>query len=387
MAVLKDPRWTSYPGLRSFGDEEAEALRRVLSRGALYRGAGLQGPEEVEACERELAALTGRRFAVLLNSGTSALSAALKAAGVQRGDEVVVAGFGWLTDVSAVVDLGAVPVIAPIGDDLTVDVAALEACLSERTRAVVPIHPCGLPCDLDGVRAIAAARGVAVVDDGCQALGARSGGVPLGGGTAASILSFQSFKIVTCGEGGGLVTDDEDVYLAAVRYHDAGLDRFAHLSTRRYDGPVGVGLNLRLTELQAALLRVQLRRLPGLLQRLGQVRARMKDALGDWLGRGFEVVEPRVGTSGNGTFLVLRAPDPGALQTFVQRMSMAGVPCQPALSDRYHAAVGWLRYLEDQGIPHRAVGGERSVAHLGRLAMIDVQPYATDEMIEGIARA
>ena len=141
---------------------------------------------------------------------------------------------------STVLEVGAIPVFAPIGADLTLDARHVEAATSPRTAAVTVIGSCGLAADIGRIRESMGSRRIPVVEDACQSLGARHEDASR---SDVTIVSFQAFKIVTGGEGGALVTDDEAVYRAALQYHDAGLSRFAHTGERSWK-PQGIGLNL-----------------------------------------------------------------------------------------------------------------------------------------------
>lgn len=385
---MLDPEWVGYPGARVIGEAEHKAVVDVLARRTLYRGAGLNEPREVSAVEVELARRLGRRFALTFNSGTSALVAGLVALGVGEGDEVIVPGYGWLTDVSAVLHLKAVPVLCPIGADLNIDPARIPECLTPRTKAITPVHACGRACDLDLVRA--AAPGVSVLDDACQALGATSGGRPVGGeGTAATVLSFQSFKIITAGEGGALVTDDEELYVAAVRYHDAGLSRFAHAAASRGAPmqPIGVGLNLRMSELTAALLRVQLGRLEEVRAGQRAARERLSAAFAPAFEAGLLEEAPQgPGTEDNGTFLLLTARDGDAARGLHRALAALGVPLVHGIEDALHTSPGWAAYMQDQGFPFRSVGLEATRAILERTLFLQVNPDQSPESLDRLRR-
>jgi 8-amino-3,8-dideoxy-alpha-D-manno-octulosonate transaminase len=371
--------WIGFAGARAISDEEREAVASVLSRRTLYRGRGLAPPEEASLCEAELAELLGRRYVVLMNSGTSALLAALRAVGVGPGDEVILPGYGWLTDVTTVLHLGAVPVFAPLGPDLNLDPARLEACFSERTRAVAPVHACGRPFDLPAVAEIARRRGVPLVEDACQCLGGRIDGRLVGTEGQAAVFSFQAFKIVTAGEGGAMATDDEALYLSALRFHDAGLARFSLPSLSRSRAgpegqvPVGVGLNLRMSELGAALLRVQLRRLPELLGRLTRARTALLETFSEAFAAGvLRACPPRQGVEENGTFLQLKAPDARVARRMTEALCARGVPVRLAAAAPLHALPGWLEYLDRHGYAYRVVDRESSLDVLNRTLLLEV---------------
>lgn len=364
--------WIAFAGARGVGDEELAAVEGVLRRRTLYRGAGLAPPVEVDALERELGEALGRRYALTLNSGTSALVAGLKAMGVGRGDEVVLPSYGWLTEVSAVLELGAIPVLAPIGWDLNLDPSRLGEAVTPRTKAVMCIGACGLACDVARLRDVTRATHVPLLEDACQALGARRPGER----SDVEVHSFQAFKIVTGGEGGALVTDDEAVYRAALCYHDAGLSRFAQAGERSLK-PVGVGLNLRMSEIVAALVRVQLRRLPSTLERLAAARDQMVRVLTEsHLGLRVRTAPP---AEDNGTYVVVTCPSPEIATQVRAALHASGCPIELAAKDDLHCATGWLEYLTRERFEHRAVGLEASLAVLERTLTLPIN-WAQDEV-------
>ncbi len=367
--------WLGLPGLRAMGDEERQALERVLARGALYRGAGLAPPEEVEGCEEELARLVGRKHVLMLNSGTSALLAALHALGVGEGDEVIVPSYGWLTNVSSVLYVGATPVFVPVGPGVCVDTSFLEQALSPRTKAITPIHACGWPCDMETLRGFARKHGLAVLDDASQALGSSA---TWGDVTA---YSFQSFKIVTGGEGGALATDDTSLYLSAVRFHDSGLSRMARHRPKPmgYEVPVGVGLNLRMSELEAALIRVQLRRLPHIRESLKKASRALLDAFAPALASGgVRHLTPPAGATDNGTFLLFEAADARTAHAFDAALRQAGCHIHLVSKDRTHGLPGWLEYLETNNLPHRVVGRDVALERSERVLALHVNWALTE---------
>jgi 8-amino-3,8-dideoxy-alpha-D-manno-octulosonate transaminase len=382
MASSIGSEWRALPGLRALGAAEENALKRVLERRALYRGDGIAPPCEVREAERELAARYGRRHALLFNSATSALHAALHALGVGRGDEVIVPGYGWITNLSVVLQLGATPVLAPVTSGLSIDPASVERCLSSKTRAVTRVHALGLPAAKVSIGSIP------LLDDACQALGTEMNGRPAGSDALMSVLSFQAYKLITSGEGGCLLTDDDALYTRAVRFHDAGLARFAHSAPGAASEPIGIGLNLRMSELTAAVLRAQLERLDGLVAQQRAAYARMVEAFQPWSSRGWaRVVEPPTGGTGNGTTLVLEAESAERAARLAAAMRQHGVGVVYALEDRLHTQPGWVAYLEAQSLPHRVVERQRSDAIIARTLMLDVNAALTSASWDALRRS
>ena len=232
------------------GEEERAAVDRVLLSGGLA-----QGPE-VAAFEEEFAAVVGDRACVAVNSGTSALHLALLALGVGPGDEVVVPSFTFAATANAVALTGAVPVFADI-DEATfcLDPAAVEAAVTPATRAVMPVHLYGQPADMTALQEVAERHELLVLEDAAQAHAARWRGEPVGSLGSAGAFSFYPTKNMTAGEGGMVTTADPEVERRVRLLRNQGMEK-------RYANEV-VGFNSRMTDLHAAIGRVQLRRLAG----------------------------------------------------------------------------------------------------------------------------
>jgi len=229
--------------------ELLEAAGRVLDSCRF-----ILGPEG-QALEGELAAFCGAQHGVGVNSGTDALLLALKAVGVQPGDEVITPAFSFVASASTIVMAGAVPVFVDIDPEtFNLDPARIEAAITPRTRAVVPVHLYGQPAAMDAVAAIARRYTLSVVADAAQAVGARYAERGVGAWGDAVCLSFYPTKnLGACGDGGMVLTTRDDVAERVRLLRDHGAPRkYTH---------VELGYSSRLDELQAALLRVKLKRL------------------------------------------------------------------------------------------------------------------------------
>ncbi len=230
------------------GDEERAAVDRVLQSGMLVSG------KEVAAFESEFAALCGTTHGVAVGSGTAALHVGLMAAGIGPGDEVIVPSFTFAATANAVRMAGAEPVFAEIEDDtygLTAD--SIRAALTPRTAAVMPVHLFGHPALMPEILDVASEAGIVVFEDAAQAHGATVDGRPVGGLGLWGAFSFYPTKNMTTGEGGMITTNDPDVAHRARLLRNQGMEqRYVH------DIP---GLNERMTEIEGAIGRVQLRHL------------------------------------------------------------------------------------------------------------------------------
>ena len=259
-------RATPAPGWPVVGQEEIAAAEKVLRSGRINYWTG----EECRAFEAEYAASVGREYGLAVANGTLALELAMRAFGIGPGDEVVVPARTFVATAGSVVAVGATPVIADIDPDSgNMTDETLEAVLSERTRAVVPVHVGGWPADMEPIVELAEQHGAVVIEDCAQAHGARYRGRPVGDlGSHAGAFSFCQDKILPLGEGGVLVLDDFEAYKRAWAYRDHGksFDKVqqrtsAPASTYRFEVD-SFGSNWRMPEIIGAMGRVLLRKLP-----------------------------------------------------------------------------------------------------------------------------
>jgi dTDP-4-amino-4,6-dideoxygalactose transaminase len=308
--------------------ELARDFERVLASGQFILGA------EHDAFERELAAAMGARHAIGVSSGTSAISIGLSALGVAAGDEVIVPAFTYFATASAVVQAGARPVFADVEPRrFGLDPAAMEAAITPRTSAIVPVHLYGLACDLAPLRAIAERRGIPVLEDAAQAIGATDAGRPVGAESAGATLSFFPTKnLGALGDAGAILTEKDDVAARArlLRVHgDAGNYRHTALGT-----------NARLDALQAAFLRTKLRRLAGWTEERRAIASRYREALA-----GTPVILPEEPAGARHTYhqFTIRAPERDALQRALAARGIGTrvyypipLPAQPVFAEQ-----GW----------------------------------------------
>jgi dTDP-4-amino-4,6-dideoxygalactose transaminase len=234
------------PEVEALWDDLAAAFERVMRSGQ-YVG----GPE-VAAFEAEVADYLGVRHAVGVNSGTDALVIALRALGAGPGDEVVTTPFSFFATAEAIASVGATPVFVDVDErTFNIDPSLIEAALTPRTRALLPVHPYGRPVDMDAVMDVAEGHGLRVVEDCAQSFGASWRGRKTGSIGHAGAFSFYPTKnLGAFGDGGLVATDDDEVARTARMLRDHG-------SERRYEN-VTLGYNSRLDALQAALMRVKL---------------------------------------------------------------------------------------------------------------------------------
>ena len=275
--IRTSPLPEPFPGTHWMGEEEIEAASRILRSRSLFRYYGANPQGEVSAFEAEFARFIGVRHAVAVTSGTSALHTALSALRVGPGQEVIVPAFLWVAVVAAVVNLGAIPVVADIDDSFGLDPADVSRKITPRTAGVIAVHMCGAPADIVPIAELARANNLFLVEDCAQALGGSVNGRKVGTFGDMAIFSFQVNKNMTSGEAGAVVTNDEALYRRAVASHDIGYSRGPTGNLLTGDGDsLSWGRGCRLDELRAAILRVQLRRLPLTIERMRGSKARIR---------------------------------------------------------------------------------------------------------------
>lgn len=273
-------------GWPNFDDEEVDAVARVIASNKVNYWTGEIG----RAFEREFAAWAGSAHAVAVANGTLALELALKALGVGPGDEVVVTPRTFIASISSVVQFGAVPVFADVERDSgNISAQTIEPVLSGRTKAIIPVHLAGWPCELEPIMALAEDRGLAVVEDCAQAHGATVGSRSVGSIGHAAAWSFCQDKIMTTGgEGGMVTTDHEALWRAMWSYKDHGKDWDAVYSRDHAPGfrfvHESFGTNWRMLEVQAAIGRIQLERMAAWTRRRTEIASAIAKTLRDYPG-------------------------------------------------------------------------------------------------------
>ena len=258
------PRPVPGLGLAAIGAEEEALVLEVLRSKALFRYAGLDPavpPAMTARLEKEFRETIGTDYALAVSSGTGALEVAMAAAGIGPGDEVIVTAWSWIACFTAIVRVGARPVLAEIDDTLNLDPAEIARLTTPRTRAVLVIHYQGVPADMERIQLEAHRRGLFVIEDCAQSIGSSYRGRKVGTWSDIATFSFQANKTMTSGEGGMVVTRDGWLYERAVRFHDLGNYRPYHAAIRPATGEAFAGGQFRMSELTAAVALGQLRKL------------------------------------------------------------------------------------------------------------------------------
>ena len=250
------------PGFELFGKAEKKEVQDVLDSGILMRygfDSMRQGHWKAKELEKEIESKFNVQYAQLVSSGTSAVSLALASAGIGAGDEVIIPCFTFVASFEAIIMLGAIPVIVDIDDTLTLDILSVQNAITPKTKAIMPVHMCGSMADLDPLIEICTAHNLILIEDACQAIGGSYNGKALGTLGDLGCFSFDFVKTVTCGEGGVVITNNNDLYTNADLFSDHGHN---HLGTDRgAETHPYLGYNFRISELNAAVGLAQFRRL------------------------------------------------------------------------------------------------------------------------------
>lgn len=362
------------------GDEERENVGAVLDSGRF-----LQGPY-VEEFEEKWADTVGTDHAVAVANGTVALQLALNAVGIEPGDEVIVPSLSFGSTATAVIHQAGVPVFSDIErDTYNMEPADLERCLSDRTRAVMPVHLYGHPAEMDAIQAFADEHDLAVVEDAAQAHGARYRGQPVGSIGDVGCFSFYATKNITTGEGGVVTTDDDEIAerLRSLRNHGmAGRDDH-----------VALGYNYRMGDLQGAIGAAQVDRLAGFNERRREISERLFAELRDldWLEPAtvrdhvehayfwapFEIDEEAIGMSGKDVWEQLKERGVETRHRYTKPLYE-----QPAFIEHrgFNSEFPWSANPNDHDYASLELSNVESV--VGKTIGLPNHPGLTDEDIE-----
>lgn len=307
-----------------FGAEERREVNDVMESGVLFRyghDAQRNGHWKAREFEAEVRKLTGAKFAHATSSGSTAIATALAASGVGAGDEVIVPPFTFIASIEAVFFIGAIPVFAEIDETLCLSAEGIEKAVTPKTKAVCLVHMCGGNADMDGIMAVIKKHNLVLVEDAGQAFAASYKGTYTGLFGKAGSYSFDFFKIATAGEGGVLVTNDEETYRKADVYSDHGHDHVGN--NRGMENHPYLGFNYRISELHAAVGLAQTRKVPRILE----INRRNKSYLHSKLSGNPHIEFARLGdpAGDSATFLNILLPDTASAKATVSALNSAGI--------------------------------------------------------------
>ena len=334
------------PGFEIFGDEEKKEVADVLETGVLFRY-GFEGVRnghfKALEFEKKLCEITGAQYSHLCSSGTAALCTALTACSIGAGDEVIVPGFTFVATFEAIILVGAIPVFSEIDETLCLNPDRLEDVITSKTRAVVPVHMCGAMARIDEIKIVCDKKGLILLEDACQSLGASYQGKALGTFGLSGCFSFDAVKTVTCGEGGGIITDNKDVYKKADQFADHGHDHLGGPDRGADDHPI-IGTNYRISELNAAVGLAQLNKLDQILSIQRKNKLAIKDAMADLPEISFRYIPDAKGDSA--TFLSFFLPTEERARQIAKNLADNKVGCPYWYDNNWHYYKKWLHLKE-----------------------------------------
>ena len=319
------------PGTFSRAADREEVLA-VLAGRHLSRYGDLDDPSfmhKVYDLEQAFAQYCRSRHALATSSGTASLLISLLALGLSEGDEVLVPGFTYVATYAAIIHARAVPVLVEIDESLTMDPIDLERKITRKTRAILAVHMLGNPCDMAAITTLAIEHGLLIVEDACQAAGATFRNKQVGGFGAFGAFSLNRYKMISAGEGGLLVTDDEDLYERAFALHDQGHRPLRASKTAPEE--TLIGLNFKMNEITGAIALAQLRKLDNLLATLRRNKRRLRAGIPDLPGVSYRRLNDPDGECA--TLLTVIFDDPGAADAVAA-----------TLGGNTLAASGWHNY-------------------------------------------
>lgn len=397
----------SFPGGELIAEEEEAAVIRVVRSKRLFRHYGLEfppPPSENAQLEQELAAKFGASSALTVSSGTAALQCAITALKTSPGDEILVPAFTFIASAAAVVLAGCVPVIVDIDASLGMDPEDVERRITKRTKAIVAVHMRGAACDLTAIKGIADRHGLPIIEDVAQAAGASLGGRALGSIGALGCFSFQFQKVITCGEGGAIIAGDAELMKRALIFSDTV--SWMRPGSTVTEPEIMLGMNARLPELSAAVLRVQLGRLDGIVSNGLRHQATLRDAVIDVTGDAECIRKDHGPGSDNGTVFIFHARSRQAAAFIVKALQAEHIWANRVLDTDAadpgaHVYYGWKPVVERRSwhadgspwshgrrdIDYSPDAHPHSVERLARGVHIDLHASAQDEHFILVAKA
>ena len=325
--------------------QEIEALQRVLLSKKLFRyQPGNSG--ECDLFEAEFSRALGVPCSVLISSGTNALVAALTVGGVGPGDEVLVPAYTFVATAAAVRLVGAHPVIVNVDEKLGFSVEDARTKVSDRTRALIPVHMDGLPCNMPALDQFARQQGLLLIEDCAQALGGSFGETRLGAFGDFGAFSLNENKVLSCGEGGIVVSRNATHHPALFAMQDLSARYNPVKKAAIAFPPQLLGMSMRMSEIQGAIMRVQLTRLESILERLRERKRILLELLTGL--HGVEPILPHSPSGDCGSSLHLRFADPIQAAASSKALMAVGALATPITLRPAHVAWKWLDLIDPE---------------------------------------
>ena len=338
------------PGFEVFGKEESKHIQDVLDTGILMRynfdslrNKHWKAKELEEAIQSKLTI----KHAHLTSSGTTALITAIRSVGIGAGDEIIMPTFTFVASFEAILFSGAIPVFADVDDTLTLSPDSLEKAITPRTKAIMPVHMFGSMADMDALMAIAKKYNLFLIEDACQATGATYKGNYLGTIGDIGCLSFDFVKTVTCGEGGAVLTNSDSAYAISHQYSDHGHDHIGN--DRGAEGHPIIGMNFRISELNAAIGLAQWGKLDEILQRQKEIKSLFKSILSQSEKVTFRRIPDEKGD--NASFLSFFLENENTAREVAVKMKEKGIPCAYWFDNHWHYVKKWDHFKNVKSDP------------------------------------
>ncbi len=357
------------PGYEIFGEEEKKEIMDVLDTGVLFRYEFLEqrkGVFKVRQFEENFAKYCGAGHAQAVTSGTTALKVALTALGIGPGDEVITQGFTFVATWEAILEVGAVPVFTEVDATLNMDPIDLQKKITAKTKCIVPVHMLGAQARIAEIIAIAAKLNIPVLEDTAQATGARIQGKHLGTFGKCGTFSFDSVKTLTTGEGGMVITDDEELWRSMSEYHDHGHDHKVNPGGRGGEGRRFIGSNYRMMELQGAIGLAQLAKLDAMIVEQQKNKTVLKEAVSAIPGVTFRQLVDTQGDSA--THLAFILQDREHCQRVNGSLRKDGLGAVNFSENTWHYFPQWEHLLGGKsltrsGFPFNEPGGNKRIVY------------------------
>ncbi len=396
------------PGFEWIGKEEEAEVLDVLKSHWFFRYGDEKNPafrRKVKTLEEMVEQKFKVRHALAVSSGTAALITSLSALGIGPGDEVIVPGYTFIASISSVIAARAVPVLAEIDDSLTLDPDDVEKKITRRTKAIIAVHMLGNPCNMEKLESIAEKHRLHLLEDAAQSFGASYKGRATGTIGRMGIYSFNIFKTINSGDGGMVVTDDDELYFRAFGYHDQG--HFPSRAGVEVGNRSIIGQNYRMNELTGAVLIAQFRKIDAIIERLKYLKNRFRAHINHAPGITFRRINDADGECC--TILTVLFPDSASAEKAASKLDTATVAKSgwhvygnmehllgkrmttehgcPYKCDCYPCFQEYEKGMLPQtdGILERTVNLSVGVVDRGLGAAFGINPNSTDEDIENRA--
>lgn len=373
------------------GKEETEAVQNVIEARSLFKINNKL--METLTSEQEFCEFFDTKYAITMTSGHAALTSALIAMGIGPGDEVIVPAYTYISTAMAVVASGAIPIVAEVDETLTLCPIDTESKITKNTKAIIPVHIQGFPCNMNALCAIAKKHGILILEDACQSVGGSYKGKRLGTIGDTGAFSFNYYKVITAGEGGAFFTNNRLFFERALIYHDSSAVAYFGDQLNNFETPLFCGNEYRGNEISSAVLRVQLKRLDGILSDLKKNKKYMMDKLAPFCD-----FVPSNDIAGDcGTTLALRFDTAEKARAFAEDPDICGT--RPINTGK-HIYKNWTPIMEKRGAFHPLMDPFKMEANkdivpdykedmcpktldlLEKAVYISISPDWTDEMID-----